>query len=69
MKVTKEEVDKAKAAALSADGDAAEVAKAAKTGAAFYSTYEAACTYAEAAWDKYLKLKWEYENGIKSTED
>ena len=54
--VTKEEVEKARAtweAAWEAAWIAAHVAADAE----------------EEAWDKYVKLKREYEDGIKSTED
>ena len=44
--VTKEEVDKARAAAE----------------AAAYAAYTAYAAY-DAAWDKYIKLKEEFENG------
>ena len=91
MKVTKEDVDKARAAYEAADA----VALAAATyAAAAYAAYEAAellgadaeAAAADAddaaavnaakataaaweAWDKYVQLKREYEDGIKSTED
>ena len=58
--VTKEDVDKAWAAweAAWCAAKAAYAAKAAKASAA-----------EEEAWDKYVQLKEEYDNGIKSTED
>jgi len=59
MKVTKEDVEKAKAAAVEADA-------AADTAADVASTAEAA---SYGAWNKYVKLKREYEDGNKSTED
>ena len=52
MKVTKEEVDKAKSEWQASYDDAAEAAAA-----------------EDEAWDKYVQLKREYEDGIKSTED
>ena len=52
MKVTKEEVDKARAIYVKA-ADADTIAAA---------TIEAAIAAADAAWDKYRKLKREYEN-------
>ena len=51
--VTKEEVEKAKAAAVNADA-------AADTAADVASTAE---TASYAAWNKYVKLKREYQNG------
>ena len=53
MKVTKGDVDKAEAAAKAASKAAA--AKAASKAAAYAADY--------AAWDKYFKLKEEFENG------
>jgi len=56
---TKEQVDQAKAEWKTADAvlDSADNAA------------DAALFSAEAAYDRYLKLKEEYENGSKSTED
>ena len=64
MVVTKEDVEKAEA-----DYDAAEAGAwdAAEAGAA--AARKALYADADAAYDKYTKLKKEYENGIKSTED
>ena len=63
MKVTKEEVDKANAAAYAAAyATAAEDPEALLNGQLLFDG-------AEAAWDNYIKLKQEYEDGIKSTED
>jgi len=52
--VTKEQVEKAKAIyAKAADADTIAAA----------ATIEAAIAAADEAWDKYLKLKQEFENG------
>jgi hypothetical protein len=59
MKVTKEEVDKAEATYDAAKAYAIDAIAAAGD----------AVKAAEAALAKYTKLKREYENGIKSTED
>ena len=59
MKVTKEEVEKAEAAAYALENAA---------DAAYDDAAEAAAAE-EEAWDKYVQLKREYEDGIKSTED
>ena len=58
--VTKEDVEKAEAAAYALE-NAADAA---------YDVAAAAAAAAEdEAWDKYVQLKREYENGNKSTED
>jgi hypothetical protein len=71
--VIKEDVDKAKAAEATAYLDACRTRYAATQAAAEAAAWDvkatAADAAAEAAWDKYTKLKEEYENGIKSTED
>jgi len=83
--VTKEDVDKAKAAAVEADA-AADTAVKASYGA--WDKYKKlkqelkmvtkedvdkakadAAAAEDEAWDKYVQLKREYENGNKSTED
>ena len=56
--VTKEDVEKAEAAAYALE-NAADAA---------YDVAAAAAAEDEA-WDKYVQLKREYENGNKSTED
>ena len=68
MKVTKEQVEKAKAEWLTVYYDANAAAEEASRVA--YAAAEAAAEAAtKPAWDKYRKLQWEYENGIKSTEN
>ena len=59
MKVTKEDLERAEASAhaLANAANAADDARA------------AARAIANEAWDKYIELKQEYEDGIKSTED
>ena len=59
MKVTEEDLEKAKASAYALE-NAADAA---------YDDAKVADEAANEAWDKYIKLKQEYEDGIKSTED
>ena len=69
MKVTKEDVEKAKyewqaayTAAAKAAAEAAAVARAAKAASAeAYAKADAVAEVCDAAWDKYKKLKEEYE--------
>ena len=61
MKVTKEDVDKAKYEWQAAYTAAAE--------AAAWAADAWAKEEADDAWSNYIKLKQEYEDGIKSTED
>ena len=57
--VTKEDVEKARVAAYAAEDEAAALAA-----ADAWAKEEA-----DDAWSNYQKLKEEYEDGIKSTED
>ena len=57
--VTKEDVEKARVAAYAAEAEAAALAA-----ADAWAKEEA-----DDAWSNYQKLKEEYEDGIKSTED
>ena len=59
--VTKEEVEKAK--------DNYQAAAEAAYGASEAAEVDEAVAEADAAWDEYLKLEREYEDGNKSTED
>ena len=59
--VTKEQVDKAK--------DNYQAAAEAAYGASEAAEVDGAVAEADAAWDEYLKLEREYEDGNKSTED
>ena len=64
--VTKEQVDKARAAYADEDAAAYAANAAAWADSAFdddADAAEAAADAARAAWDKYIKLKEEFENG------
>ena len=61
MNVTKEEVEKAKAAYEAADAEAAAAVAAAYDVAAIAAAW--AVEKAEAAWDKFIELKREYKKG------